>query len=85
MQQEIEAAGEEANGEGAAGHQPLRSSRQERGPWSSPVLSQSHAYNCTVRMGVLDPLGSLDRPEYRDKAQGTGCNWAIYILFQDFF
>lgn len=82
MQQEIEAAGEEASGEGAAGHQPLRSSRKER---SSPVLSQSHACNCTVRMGVLDPPGSLDRPEYRDKAQGTGCNWAIYISFQDFF
>lgn len=36
VQQEIEAAGEEASGEGAAGHQPIRGSRKERGPWSSP-------------------------------------------------
>ena len=55
------------------------------GPGAPLVLSQSHAPNYTVRMGVLDPLCSLDRPEYRDKAQGTGYNWAIYILFQDFF
>lgn len=36
VHQEIEAAGEEASGEGAAGHQPIRGSRKERGPWSSP-------------------------------------------------
>lgn len=54
-------------------------------PWSCLVLSQSHACNYTGRMGVLDPLCSVDRPESRDKAQGPGCSWAIYILFQDFF
>lgn len=59
----IEAAGEEASGEGAACHQPIRSSRKERGPGAALVLSRSHASNYTGRMGVLDPLCSVDRLE----------------------
>lgn len=80
-QQEIEAAGEEASSEGLHVTSHSSSSRKEDS-WSS----HSHMpVTIPVRIGVLDPLGSLDRPEHRDKAQGTHCSLPIYILFQDFF